>query len=176
MHARSTTFPVAQLLAGLLGLLAPIERRVRSAREFFTWANLFKISTGSRNAACDAIVDLIDAGTGAGTLKHYTGSQPTNVSDASSGTLLGTNTFSATAFGSASTGVATAASIASDTNAAASGTAGYFRIRQGAGGDTAALSQGNSGTSGTDLVFDNATIVAGGTIAISSLTITVPVS
>lgn len=139
-------------------------------------ANLFKLSTASRNAACDAIVDLIDGGTGAGRLEHRTGSQPTNVSDASSGTLLGTNTFSATAFGSSSTGTATAASITSDTSADNSGTAGYFRIYAGGASDTSALSQGNSGTSGADMNFDNNVIVAGGVIAISSLTITVPIS
>src|SRR4051812_13301286 len=41
----------------------------------------FKISTAARNAACDAIVDLIDAG-GAGTLAIRTGAPPTNPSDA----------------------------------------------------------------------------------------------
>jgi hypothetical protein len=109
-------------------------------------------------------------------MEHRTGAQPTNVNDASSGTLLGTNIFSNPAFGASSTGTATASAISSDTNADNSGTAGYFRIYTGAGGDTAALCQGNSGTASTDLVFDNATIVAGGTIAISSFTISVPIS
>lgn len=138
------------------------------------WANLFKIGTTMRNAGCDGIVDTIDGGTPPGRIEHRVGSQPTNVSDASSGALLGTNLFSNPAFGSASTGVATASSITNDSSADASGTAGYFRIYTGAGGDTAALAQGNSGTSGTDMVFDNATIVLGGVIAISSMTITVP--
>lgn len=139
-------------------------------------ANLFKLGTTMRNAACDAIVDTIDGGTPPGRIEHRTGSQPTNVSDASSGTLLGTNLFSNPAFGAASSGVATANAITSDTNADASGTAGYFRIYTGAGGDTAALCQGNTGTSGADMNFDNNVIVAGGTIAISSMTITVPIS
>ncbi len=139
-------------------------------------ANLFKLGTTSRNAACDGIVDAIDGGTPPGRLEHRVGTQPTNVSDASSGTLLGTNIFSNPAFGSASVGVATASAITNDSSADASGTAGYFRIYTGAGGDTAALSQGNSGTSGTDLVFDNNVIVAGGVIAISSLTVTQPIS
>lgn len=139
-------------------------------------ANLFKLGTTSRNAACDGIVDAIDGGTPPGRLEHRTGSQPTNVGDASSGTLLGTNLFSNPAFGAASSGTATANAITSDTNADASGTAGYFRIYTGAGADTAALSQGNTSTSGADLNFDNNVIVAGGTIAISSMTVTVPVS
>lgn len=139
-------------------------------------ALLFKIGTTMRDGACNGIVDTIDGGTPPGRLEHRTGAQPTNVADASSGTLLGTNLFSNPAFGASSTGVATASAISSDTNADASGTAGYFRIYTGAGGDTAALCQGNSGTATTDLVFDNNVIVAGGTIAISSMTVTVPIS
>lgn len=139
-------------------------------------ANLFKLGTTCRNAACNGIVLAIDGGTPPGRLEHRTGAQETNVSDASTGTLLGTNIFSNPSFGSASTGTATASSITSDTNADASGTAGHFRIYTGAGGDTAALMQGNTSTSGADLNFDNNVIVAGGTIAITSLTITVPTS
>lgn len=138
-------------------------------------ANLFKISTAVRNAAADAVADIFDGGTPPATMKHRTGAQPTNVADASSGTLLGTNTFSATAFGAAATGVVTAAAITSDTSADASGTAGYFRCYQGGAADTAALCQGNTDVSGADLNFDNNIIVAGGTIAISSFTITVPI-
>lgn len=139
-------------------------------------ANLFKIGTTMRDGGCNGIVDCIDGGTPPGRLEHRTGSQPTNVSDASSGTLLGTNIYSNPAFGNSATGVATASAITSDTNADASGTAGYFRVYTGAGADTAALCQGNTSTSGADMNFDNNVIVSGGTIAISSMTITVPIS
>lgn len=139
-------------------------------------ANLFKLGTTMRNAACDGIVDAIDGGTPPGRIEHRTGTQPTNVNDASSGTLLGTQLFSNPAFGSASTGVATASAIANDSSADNSGTAGYFRIYTGAGGDTAALAQGNTSTSGADMNFDNNVIVAGGVIAISAMTVTVPIS
>ncbi len=139
-------------------------------------ANLFKLGTTCRNAAADGIVDAIDGGTPPGRLEHRTGSQPTNVNDASSGTLLGTNLFSNPAFGASSTGTATASSITNDSSADNSGTAGYFRVYTGAGGDTAALFQGNTSTSGADLNFDNNVIVAGGVIAISSFTVTVPIS
>lgn len=138
-------------------------------------ASNFKLGTTPRNAACDGIVDSIDGGTPPGRLEHRTGSPPTNVNDASSGTLLGTNIFSNPAFGSASVGVATASAITNDSSADASGTAGYFRVYTGAGGDTAALFQGTSGTATVDMVFDNNVIVAGGVIAISSMTITVPI-
>ena len=98
------------------------------------------------------------------------------MSDASSGTLLGTNLFSNPAFGNASGGAAAANAITNDNSADASGTAGYFRVYTGAGGDTAALFQGNTSTSGADLNFDNNVIVSGGVIAITAFTITVPIS
>lgn len=131
-----------------------------------------RLATATRNAACNAIVDALDSG-GTGTIQIRTGAQPTNVGDAAQGTLLGTLTFSATAFGSASTGVATAASITSDTSADASGTAGHARILDGGAAihSDADCAQG-SGT----FNFDNSVIVAGGTIAISSMTVTVPIS
>lgn len=140
-------------------------------------ASNFKISTAARNAACDAMVDLVDGGAGAGVLRIRTGSPPTNVGDASSGTLLGTCTFSDPAFGSASSGAATANSITSDSSADASGDAGHFRIYADGAGDTSALFQGTAGNSGDtpDLTFDNKSIVAGGVIAISSMTFTQPI-
>lgn len=140
-------------------------------------ASNFKISTAVRNAMCDAAVDLIDTGTGAGRIEIRVGSPPTNVSDASSGTLLATLTFSATAYGSASSGTAQEASITSDTSADASGDAGYFRIYKGAGTDTQALMQGTCGESGDtpDLIFDEKSIVAGGTVAITDLPMTMPI-
>lgn len=133
----------------------------------------YRLSTDTRNKACDAIVDDIDAGAGAGTIAIRTGAQPTNVGDADSGTLLGTLTFSDPAFGAASSGAATAAGITSDTSADASGTAGHFRIKD---SDGNIHSDGTCGQGSGDLSFDNATIVAGGTVAISSMTVTVPIS
>lgn len=133
----------------------------------------FRLSTASRNAGANAVGNLIDAGGGAGKILIRTGSQPTNVGDADTGTLLATLTFSSTAFGSASTGVKTANSITSDTNAAASGTAGHFRIKDNA---NAIMSDGTCGLGSGDLSFDNNVIVAGGTVAISSFTMTQPIS
>ena len=136
-------------------------------------ASNFKLGTTARNAACDALVDRLDSGT----IAIRTGAPETNVSDASSGTLLGTCTFAATAFGAASGGVGTAASITSDSSADASGDAGHFRCYPNGAGDTAADWQGTAGESGDtpDMEFDNKSIVAGGTIAISSFTLTVPI-
>ena len=133
----------------------------------------YRLSTDTRNKACDAIVDDLDTGGGAGKILIRTGTQPTNVGDADTGTLLGTLTFSATAFGASATGVATAAAITSDTNADASGTAGHARLKDFADNihSDVECTVGGAGVS-----FDNATIVAGGVIAISSCTITVPIS
>lgn len=128
------------------------------------------ISTAARNAACDAVVDLVDAGTPPGLLKIYAGSVPADVNAALGGaTLLGTLTMSTTAFGAASSGVATAASITSDTSADATGTASFFRITNAAG---TAIIQGSVGTSGCDLNLSSTSITLGGTIAVSSLTFT----
>ena len=132
-----------------------------------------RLSTAARNAACDAIVDLIDGGTPPGTCAIRTGAQPTNVGDADSGTLLGTLTFSTTAFGAASTGVATAATITSDSSADNSGSVGHARIKNAA---ASILFDCTCAQGSGDINFDNGAIVAGGVIAISSMTVTVPIS
>lgn len=130
-----------------------------------------KISNLMRSAMCDALVDAVDAGASAGTLAIRTGAAPTETTDADSGTLLATLTFSDPAFGAASAGVATASSITSDTNVDASGTAAHFRIKD---SDGTVKMQGSVGTSGADINFNTVTFVAGGTAAISSLTVTQP--
>ncbi len=138
-------------------------------------ASNFKISTASRDAACDAIVDQLDAASA--TLAIRVGAPPTNPSDASSGALLGTLTFATPAFGASSSGTATrTASISSDTDADSSGDAGYFRVYPNGAGDTACAFQGTAGEAGDspDMTFDTKAIVAGGTIACTSMTVTVP--
>ena len=131
-----------------------------------------RLGTTMRNNGCNGLVDTIDQGSGAGKINFYTGSQPGSVGG-TYGTLLGTCPMSDPAFGNASTGTATASAITSDTNADASGTCATFNI---ADSDNNVLCDGTCGTSGTDITFDNNVFVAGGTIAISSLTISVPIS
>lgn len=131
-----------------------------------------ELSTAARDAACDAIVDLIDSG-GVGTIQIRTGAQPGSPNDAASGTLLATLPFGATAFGSSSSGTATANAITSDTSVDATGTAGYARILNGSAATVADMDIGQ-GSGALD--FDDTAFVAGGTAAISSMTITVPES
>ena len=133
-------------------------------------ASNIKLGNAARSAACDGIVDRLDGGT----IRIGTAAPPTNPGDADSGTTLGTCTFGTPAFGAASSGVATANAVTSDTSADASGDAGHFRFKtSGAVVDI----QGTAGNSGDapDMTFDNKSIVAGGTIAISSITVTVPI-
>jgi hypothetical protein len=107
-----------------------------------------------------------------GTIQIRTGAQPTNVGDAAQGTLLGTLTFGATAFGAASSGAATANAITSDTSADNSGTAAHARILT---SGAAIHSDCTCGQGSGDIDFDNAVVVAGGTIAISSMTWNQPI-
>lgn len=132
-----------------------------------------RLGTTARNNACNGAVDTLDQGAGAATIQIRTGGQPTNVSDAPTGTLLGTLTMSDPAFGNASTGVATASAITSDTSADASGTAGYAVFRD---SDSNNIMDCTCGQGSGDINFDNNVIVAGGTIAISSMTVTQPIS
>lgn len=130
-----------------------------------------RLTNAAASAAADAVVDLIDAG-GAGTIKIYTATIPTDANTAiGAQTLLATLTFSATAFGAASNGVATASAITSDSSADATGTAAWARIASGAG---TTIMDVTVGTSGEDINFNTVSFVSGAVIAISSLTYTQP--
>ena len=132
-----------------------------------------RLGTTMRDNACNAIVDTIDQGAGAGTIKMYTGAQPAAVSNNPSGTLLGTLTFSDPAFGNSSTGVATASAITSDTSADNSGTCAHAAVYD---SDANPLMDMDAAQGSGTVNFDNNVIVAGGVIAISAMTITVPIS
>lgn len=120
------------------------------------------LETAARNAACNAIVDLIDAGAGAGTL----------VFETSGDVEVATLTFSDPAFGNAATGVATASAITSDTNA----TGGTIAQASFYDSDSNKVLELSVGTSGADINLSSLSISASDTVAVSSLTITVPAS
>ncbi len=122
------------------------------------------LPTNVRNAACDAIVDLIDAGVGAGYLEIHT---------SAFGTKLATLTFSDPAFGAAAVGVATASAITSDSSADNTGTAAVFKIFDSAANE---VMRGTVGTSGADINFNTVSWTTGDAISISAMTMTMPAS
>jgi hypothetical protein len=139
------------------------------------------MATRITQAAAKASLDSLTALLNSGTLEIRTGTQPATANTAASGTLLGTLTLGATAFGAATTAspsVATANAITSDTSADANGTAGWFRAYRSAGNGGAAVIDGSISLSGGggDMIMDDTTIVLGGVIAVSSWTISMPTS
>lgn len=131
-----------------------------------------RLTNAVASAACDAIVDAIDGGAGAGTIKIYDGTIPTNADTAlGAQVLLATLTFSDPAFGAASNGVATASAITSDTSADATGTAAWARIATSVG---TTIMDCTVGTAGDDINFNTVSFVSGATVSITALTVTVP--
>lgn len=141
-----------------------------------------RISAAGAIAMCNALVDLLDEGTGAGVIQGRTGAQPADPDASATGTLLFTLVFSATAFGAAVDaapgGQATAASITADTSADATGTLGYNRCSSSNNG-AAPLNDhldGEAGTSGADFNYNTLSIVAGAQVEMTSMTVTQPQS
>ena len=134
------------------------------------------ISNAAALDACDAIVDLLDAGAGAAVLKIYDGTQPANPDVAVGGqTLLAELTCSDPAFGNAADGnpgaVATANSITQDSSANAGGTAAWFRAEDSNGNGVIDGDVTASGGGG-DLELDSVSISTGVTVSVSSWTFT----
>jgi hypothetical protein len=130
--------------------------------------------TTGANAARDAALNAITATVNNGSLRIYSGTAPANADGALSGnTLLAQLTLGATAFGSAASGVATANAISADTSADATGTPTFFRLL--ASNGTTVVYQGTAGASGQELNLSNLSggqIVAGGSVSVTSLTVT----
>jgi hypothetical protein len=121
-----------------------------------------QISDAAANAACNALCALANGGS----LKIYSGAQPANANTVISGqTLLATLALSATAFGNAVAGVATANAITSAT-AVATGTAAWFRVFKSDG--TTVVFDGTVGTAGCNINMNSTAIQTGATVAISS--------
>lgn len=117
-------------------------------------------ATTVRTAIADLVVDLIDAGAGAGTLEFLT----------SGDVEVATLTFSDPAFGAASSGTATASAITNDTSATG-GTVAKFVTKDSNG---VAVFYGAVSTSGSDINLSSLSVGAGDTVAISSLTYSAP--
>lgn len=121
-------------------------------------------STAARNAATDAVTALLG-----GTAKLVFRISPSSV--ASPGTAVATLSMSATAFGAASSGTATANAITSDTNATGNASPVAFATLQ-TGAGTVVIHCAVA-ASGSDINMTNGlTVNAGDTVSCSSLTYT----
>lgn len=123
------------------------------------------INVTTRNAMLDAITTRAGA---SALLRIYDGTQPATGGTAT--TLLAELTCNATFAPAASSGVLTLNAITQDSSANATGTATWFRIVT-SGGSTHVL-DGTVATSGADLNLNSVSIVATGSVAISSFTVT----
>jgi len=131
-----------------------------------------KLPNASRSAMTDALVALVDAGSGAGYVEIRTGSGPADPDSAANGTLLVTIPLNDPAFSAASNGVATLdVTPEPQGEAEEAGTAGYFRVYD---SDDAHVYQGLVGEGSGDLSLDNTDIAIGQVVRITSLTITMP--
>ncbi len=131
----------------------------------------FTLSNSTKNTLLNQLTTTLGASP---IIRIYdsTGGVPANA-EASLGSqvLLGTLTMSATPFPAASAGVLTANAITQDSSADNTGTAAFFRILNSAG--TVCYCQGSVGTSGTDMILNSTSIVSGGSISVTALTISI---
>ena len=128
-----------------------------------------RLPTNVQNAACDAVVDLVDAGPSFGTIDIRSGGQPASANNAATGTLLATFTLPDPAFGAAAAGVATLDnSPVISTTGLAAGTAGWFRMMDSTGATVL------DGLVGAELTLNTTTISIGVTIEVVSGTVTMP--
>ncbi len=116
-----------------------------------------------RNGIADYVVDLCDVGAAGKLIFRITGSTA-----ASPATEVATLTFSATAFGAASSGTATANAITSDTSATG-GTVAFATMEDDSSTVVAHCNVTATGGGG-DIELSTLTVGAGATVSMSSLT------
>lgn len=121
-------------------------------------------STTLRNAQLDAITTAVGT---SGKIRIYSGTRPATGGTAT--TLLAELPCSATFAAAASGGVLTLNAITADSSADATGTASWFRVLTSA---NVAVIDGDVGTSGSDLNLNSVSLTAGGSVSITSFTIT----
>jgi hypothetical protein len=128
-----------------------------------------KMSAAVRNARLDAIETAIGV---SAVLKIRSGTVPTNITDADAGTVLATLNLPSDWMAAASGGVKALAGSWSDTNADATGTAAHFRIY--ASGGTVQHMQGTVTATGGggDMTINNTSITLGGTVTVTSFSLT----
>lgn len=137
------------------------------------------LNTAARNAGMDAVRVVPDAGAGNAVLRIYSGTKPATPATSPTGTLLVSITLNKPSFGAAATGVSTVATGTALTGvAAATGTAGYFRIctsTEAAGTGLGVIDGTVTATGGGgDFTLDTLSIVSAATITCTGGTLTQP--
>lgn len=127
----------------------------------------FQFSVAARNASLDAIETTIGASP---TLTIRTGAAPADCATADSGTVLATLVLPADFMAAAASGSKAILGTWQDAAADAAGTAGHFRITQGA---TCHIQGTVTITgSGGDMQLDNPVIAVGQQVTVTAFTIT----
>jgi len=135
-----------------------------------------RLPIASRNAAANAVVDLVDAGAGSGLIRLYSGSQPASADLAATGTLLAIFTCNDSAFGPAAGGTATlVVTPALSATGVAAGNAGWFRVVDSTGATVFDGSVTASGGGG-DLIMSTVTVSVGLALNLTAGTTTMPAS
>lgn len=136
------------------------------------------VSSAIAITVCNAVVDALDAGSGAGKLCIYSGTRPDRTDDAvTDQTLLVTLVLNDPAFGDAvddstnSKATATADIDPAVTNTAvATNTASWFRAYD---SDDTPCIDGSVGTTGADAIISSTSVVENATITLSAWTFSV---
>jgi hypothetical protein len=127
-----------------------------------------QFDTTLRNTWLAALTTALGA---TATLVIYSGSAPASCAASATGTLLATETLSNPAFPAPSAGAMSLSGVPLSVNAAATGTAGYFRLLD---GSSVCHCQGVVGTSGADMNFNTVSFVSGAPVIVTSFTLTAP--
>jgi hypothetical protein len=126
-----------------------------------------QFSVAVRNARLDATESAVGV---TPIMRIRTGAAPANCAAADTGTVLATLTLPSDWLAAASGGTKTLAGTWTDPSADAAGTAAHFRIYDSAG--TTCHWQGTVGTTGTDMIVDNAVFAVAQIFNVTALTLT----
>ncbi len=133
------------------------------------------ISIRARNAACNAINNLVNQGSthSGGYIEIRTGSKPSSPLITPTGTILAVHYFSNPAFKDSVNGSSISNEILREESVKDTGTAGWFRLYDRDGNTILDGDVSKTGGSG-DIKFDNTEFVVGGKSVITSMNLTVP--
>ena len=129
-----------------------------------------KLKTSIRTARINQIESTINTEEGAAPyLCFYTGAPPTNITDANSGTLVGSFQLPTDWLTAGSSGAVSKNGTWSGAMATG-GDIGHFRIQK--ADRSVTYMQGTAGTSGTDMIIDNDVVTAGQSVTVTACSFT----